>query len=170
MFHTLRTVTGYLATLVEKYTNLKVSKNSISCIYNYLEVGEKLVTSGQPTEEQFVLIKDRGYNTVINLAPENAENSLHDEGLLLKDLGITYIHIPVDFKNPSEEDFDRFSDLLGRLSWEETWIHCAANMRVSAFVYRYRCEVLNEDSEEAKKDLRKIWEPVGVWKKFISKT
>ncbi len=74
MFTTLRTVIGYLATLVEKYTNLKTSKNSITRIYNYLEVGENLVTSGQPTEEQFVLIRDRGYKTVINLAPENSEN------------------------------------------------------------------------------------------------
>ncbi len=83
---------------------------------------------------------------------------------------MAYIHIPVDFKNPSEKDFDRFSDLLGGLNWDDTWIHCAANMRVSAFIYRYRCEVLNEDREEAKKDLKKIWEPIGVWKKFISKT
>jgi len=53
---------------------------------------------------------------------------------------------------------------------EKTWVHCAANMRVSAFMYKYRCEILNENAVKAKVDLEKIWEPFGAWKNFISKT
>lgn len=168
--NTLKTVIGFLLTLIEKHTPLKLSQNSIDGIYNYLKVGQNITTSGQPTEEQFLLIRDKGYKTIINLAPRNTENSLPDEALLLSRLGLTYIHIPVNFKKPSDEDFETFSDSLNRLNLNETWIHCAANMRVSAFVYRYRCDVLHEDRNAAKNDLSKIWEPIGVWKKFISKT
>jgi hypothetical protein len=53
---------------------------------------------------------------------------------------------------------------------QKVWLHCAANMRVSAFVYCYRCAVLKQDPKLAKKDLSKMWEPIGVWKKFIAQT
>ena len=53
---------------------------------------------------------------------------------------------------------------------QKVWLHCAANMRVSAFVYCYRCAVLKQDPELAKKDLSKVWEPIAVWKKFIAQT
>lgn len=170
MLNTIKTVIGYLLTLIEKSTHFTLSKNSISGIYNYLKIRDTLTTSGQPTEKQFLLIRDSGYKAVINLAPDNSENSLSDEGLLLKNLGIDYVHIPVDFKKPSQNNFDEFSATLGRLNLNDTWIHCAANMRVSAFIYKYRCEVLFENPKEAKKDLEKIWVPIGVWKEFISRT
>lgn len=170
MLSAFKTIIGYLITMLEKNTGIKLSRNSISGIYNYLKIDENLTTSGQPTKEQFFLIRDQGYKIIINLAPDNSENSLQDESLLLEKLGLTYIHIPVDFKKPSEKDFQKFVESLDDLNLNETWIHCAANMRVSAFIYRYRCEVLNEEREVARKDLRKIWEPVGVWKKFVSKT
>jgi len=37
-------------------------------------------------------------------------------------------------------------------------------------MYKYRCEILNENAVKAKVDLEKIWEPFGAWKNFISKT
>ncbi|MFB1036838.1 MAG: protein tyrosine phosphatase family protein, partial [Sinobacterium sp.] len=110
-----------------------------------------------------------GYSSVINLAPHHAENSLTDEALLVEQLGLKYTHIPVDFKNPTNEDFEKFIILMGESKSEKTWIHCAANMRVSAFIYKYRLEVLNHDAKQAEIDLKKIWEPYGVWKQFIKK-
>lgn len=168
--NTLKTIIGFLVTLVEKFTPLKLSKNTIEGIYNYLKVSEGLTTSGQPSEEQFLLIRDAGYKTVINLAPHDVENSLSNQARLLSDLGLSYIHIPVDFKNPTSEDFQKFVESISSSNLDEVWIHCAANMRVSAFVYKYRCEVLDEKPEEALADLSKIWQPYGVWKKFIGRT
>jgi uncharacterized protein (TIGR01244 family) len=147
----------------------KLRSNNLESIYNYHKINEKIVTSGQPTEEQFSSIKKAGYKTIVNLAPHNAENSLEDEALLLQQLGMRYIHIPVDFKHPTSEDFQQFNDAISDSASNEIWLHCAANMRVSAFVYKYRCEVLNQDSQTAAEDLAKIWKLIGVWKKFISK-
>lgn len=167
--NTLKTIIGFLVTLLEKFTPLKLSKNTLEGIYNYLKVGGSFTTSGQPNEEQFAVIRDAGYKMVINLAPANVENSLSDEALLLSNLGLTYIHIPVNFKKPTSKDFQKFVESISSSNLDETWIHCAANMRVSAFIYKYRCEVLNEKPEDAKRDLKKIWEPNSVWKQFISK-
>lgn len=168
--NTFKTIIGFLVTMIRKYTPLKLSKDTLEGIYNYHYINDTITTSGQPTEEQFKLIKDAGYQSVINLAPHNSENSLTDESELLNELGLEYIHIPVDFKNPTNEDFREFVESMTHSPTEMTWIHCAANMRVSAFIYRYRCEVLRENAAIAKLDLEKIWKPFGVWKEFVSKT
>ena len=166
--NTLKTTLGFLVTMLEKTTPLNFSKDTLDGVYNYLPVSETLSTSGQPTEAQFAAIHQAGFETVVNLAPHSAENSLADEAGTLSALGIRYIHIPVDFKHPTDEDFAQFAATMGDMADQKTWVHCAANMRVSAFVYRYRCTVLEEDRSAAKQDLDKIWEPFGVWKQFLS--
>jgi protein tyrosine phosphatase (PTP) superfamily phosphohydrolase (DUF442 family) len=167
---TLKTLFGYLATLVRKYTPMKRSNNSLEGIFNYHLVNGSIATSGQPSEQQFSVIREAGYQSIINLAPHSAENSLPDEAGLLHRLGMQYVHIPVDFKNPTDDDFQAFVAALQNSPAGKTWVHCAANMRVSAFVYKYRRDVLHEDPVIAKVDLEKIWEPFGVWKNFLSKT
>ena len=136
--NTLKTTIGYLITLVRKYSPIDIGAHSIRNIYNFLPINENLSTSGQPTEKQFVLIKEQGYTKVVNLAPHHAENALDDEQAVLDKLKIEYIHIPVDFKNPTDKDFECFVCAMNQFSAEKVWVHCAANMRVSAFIYRYR--------------------------------
>ena len=92
-----------------------------------------------------------------------------DEAGVAAGLGLEYIHIPVDFKNPTEGDFSRFTEAMAYMGGREVWVHCAANMRVSAFIYRYRREILGVDKDVAQEDLRKIWEPFGVWKSFVNR-
>lgn len=166
---TLKTIYGFLLTMLEKYTPVKTSKCSITGIYNYLPINGLVTTSGQPTEEQFELIRDQGFKTVINLAPHDAENALRDEAATLQSLGLEYIHIPVNFSRPSERKFAMFIEAMQGYQGKHTWVHCAANMRVSAFIYRYRLTILNQDKSVAKRDLHKIWKPYGVWKEFINK-
>ena len=168
-WNTFKTSTGYFLTLLRKYIPLPMAKNAIEDVFNYLRISENLATSGQPTESQFSSIRDQGFKTVINLAPHSAENALIDEAATLTELGINYIHIPVDFKAPTDEDFKTFVAKMQTRSDEKVWVHCAANMRVSSFIYKYRLTVLNEDPVEAKKDLDKIWQPSSVWQEFISK-
>lgn len=169
-FNTLKTSLGFWLSILAKYSPFRFRKNSIANIFNYLPINESITTSGQPTAKQFSLISAEGFQSVINLAPHHAENALPDEPAVLASLGIAYTHIPVNFKNPTEEDYQRFVAAMNDHADKKVWIHCAANMRVSAFVYRYRTAELKEDREPAKRDLEKIWQPFGVWKNFISKT
>ena len=166
--NTLNTVFGFLRSFTARRSPFKQTSTSIDDIYNYLPIANLFATSGQPSESQFGLIRDAGFNTVINLAPNSIlENSLVNERAVLKTLGMKYIHIPVDFKKPTEEDFEKFLNSLQNVADDKIWVHCAANMRVSAFTYRYRCTVLREDEKVADRDLQKIWQPFGVWKTFV---
>ena len=154
--------------MLQKHTGMQPASDSLEDIYNYLPVSEVLGTSGQPTEKQFTLIRDAGYETVINLAPTNVvENSVKHEDELWADLGMTYVHIPVAFDNPREQEYEKFVAAMQAAAGKKVWVHCAANARVSAFVFRYRCGILGENNQAARQDLEKIWQPVGVWKKFI---
>ncbi|MEM7080035.1 MAG: protein tyrosine phosphatase family protein [Pseudomonadota bacterium] len=164
--NTLRTLMGFLRSVLARWIPALSKATSLSDIYNYLPIEGVYSTSGQPSESQLRLIKTAGFRRVINLAPTSRlENSVVEEARILEDLGIAYTHIPVDFAAPQEADFNAFVAAL-----EEdgpVWVHCAANMRVSAFTYRYRTRICGEDEGAAMADLQKIWNPVGVWADFI---
>ncbi len=165
---TFRTMLGFLRSLVGRRLGLRAGREGIEGIYNYLPIEGLFVTSGQPDERQLVHIRDAGFDTVINLAPTSVlENSVVEEAEILDELGLKYVHIPVDFKDPTEDDFARFVREVSGVAPDRLWVHCAANMRVSAFTYRYRREVLKEDEAVARAGLEKIWEPLGVWKDFV---
>ncbi|MDG2018861.1 MAG: protein tyrosine phosphatase family protein [Porticoccaceae bacterium] len=165
---TLKTVLGYAVSLIEKYTGVSLKQNKLTSIYNYLPINPNLATSGQPTANQLNSIKAAGSTKIINLGPPAAENSLANEASILSKIGIDYISIPVDFGAPSEQDFQQFASHMQNHKDQKIWVHCAANMRVSCFIFRYRTAILGENLELAEADLRKIWHPNTVWKKFIS--
>jgi len=167
---TWRTTFLFFASLVKKRLDLRRGSVHLDQIFNYLKIDDLITTSGQPTESEFELIKQAGFQTVVNLAPHDVENSLSDEPALLRRLSLDYIHIPVDFRNPTETDFSAFCSVLDELRDKKVWIHCAANMRVSAFFFRYRTEKLGVDASLAKDDLNQIWEPFYYWKPFMSGT
>ena len=136
-------------------------------IYNYVKVSDSIATSGQPTKEQFLAIKDSGYQIVVNLALPTSTNALEDEKQVVEDLGMQYVHIPVVWENPKIEDVEQFFSVMTVNNDKKTFVHCAANMRVSAFMYLYRRLHKGMSDEDAKKDLYKIWVPNDTWQKFI---
>ncbi len=91
------------------------------------------------------------------------------EAEILSENGAQYVHLPVDFKDPKEADFRKFVEALHEAKDRKVWVHCAANMRVSAFTYRYRVSELGEDEATAKQDLHRIWQPFGVWSEFVNR-
>ena len=168
VLNTIKTILEFLSTLITRHTPLDLSRNSLEGIFNFMPISEAVLTSGQPTEAQFQFVKDAGVVQVINLAPHDAENALPDEAGTLKALGMQYTHIPVDFRNPTEDDFARFCAAMSETGSKRVLVHCAANMRVSAFLFRYRRDVLGEDPNLLKEDLHRIWKPSGVWNRFIA--
>ena len=89
MLNTLKTTLGFLGAVLQKYTPLTFHGDSLEEVYNYLQIDERIATSGQPTEAQFRLMPESGYLRVINLAPQSVlENSLTTEPELLAELGI----------------------------------------------------------------------------------
>jgi hypothetical protein len=48
----------------------------------------------------------------VNLALHTHEKALPDEAGSVRHLDMTYTHIPVDFQNPTEQDFEQFCAVM----------------------------------------------------------
>jgi len=124
-------------------------------------------TSGMPKPEHFEQIAGAGFKTVINLALPTSDNALANEGDLVTRAGMSYVHIPVLFDAPKRSDYEQFENVLNAVRHEPVFVHCAANMRVSAFLFLYRVRNNLATRASAETDLRKIWEPDAIWRAFI---
>jgi protein tyrosine phosphatase (PTP) superfamily phosphohydrolase (DUF442 family) len=143
--------------------------SSATAIYHYREAGPDLATSGQPREDQLAAIATAGYDVIINLAlHDDPRYSLRDEAGAVKALGIEYVHIPVRFDAPTRIDLERFFEAMDRHKDSRVWVHCAANLRVTAFLGLYRRLKEGWPEEEAFRLMRDIWEPNATWSAFIA--
>jgi protein tyrosine phosphatase (PTP) superfamily phosphohydrolase (DUF442 family) len=136
-------------------------------IYNWRRLDDRITTSGQPTESQLADIHALGVRHIINLGLHSHEKALPDEPASVSRLGMTYIHIPVDFEKPTDRDFDQFCSAMEQLKEVPVHVHCIANYRVSVFFYRYRRDVLGMDEAQARADMEQVWLPNGVWATFV---
>jgi protein tyrosine phosphatase (PTP) superfamily phosphohydrolase (DUF442 family) len=138
-------------------------------IYNWRRLDGRITTSGQPTEPQLADIHALGVRHIINLGLHSHEKALPDEAASVSRLGMTYIHLPVDFENSTEGDFDQFCSAREQLKEVPVHVHCIANYRVSAFFYRYRRDVLGMDEAQARADMEQVWRPNGMWATFVGR-
>jgi protein tyrosine phosphatase (PTP) superfamily phosphohydrolase (DUF442 family) len=75
-------------------------------IYNFIQVDDRLGTSGQPLAAQFQSISDAGYGTLINLATPDSKGAMPNEGEIVTTLGLTYVQIPVVWSEPRVADWE----------------------------------------------------------------
>ena len=138
-------------------------------IYNFLQLTDKLSSSGMPTKEQLADIANAGVQVVINLALPTSEKALPNESALVESLAMKYIGIPVEWDQPTSENLKEFIRAMDAHRDQRVHVHCQANYRAIAFITLYRIERLGWKQEEAFKDLRRIWNPdeYPIWRKFI---
>ena len=141
--------------------------NRLIRIRNFLRIDDGLATSGMPEPDDFTALRKAGFDIVINLALPTSDNALPHEGELVSAQGLSHVHIPVQFDAPQAADFDRFTRVMNACAGQNVFVHCAANMRVSAFVFLHRLRH-GTDRAAAESDLKKIWQPDGVWREFLN--
>jgi protein tyrosine phosphatase (PTP) superfamily phosphohydrolase (DUF442 family) len=143
------------------------SAAGVEDIVNFRQYSATLSSSGQPTAAQLEAVADAGYERVVFLAFSDHDESLVNEDRLVKELGMEYAHIPVDWDAPSNSDFHMFAGLMAREPAKKTLVHCQVNFRASTFSFLYR--VLYQDAPlgVAKEDLNSVWVPNDTWRKFI---
>lgn len=139
----------------------------LSTIYNILPIADDLGTSGQPTSAQLATIKEAGYEVVINLATGTTPRDLPNEAAVVAAQGMDYIHIPVVWEKPTASDLERFFEAMDATQGKKRFVHCIANMRVSAFVLLYRVLRQGLPLEEARASMARIWQPNPIWQQFI---
>lgn len=146
---------------------------TISDIYNFIQIDDRIATSGQPTADQFRRARDAGYEMVINLAPDGLETSLPEEAELLSSLGIEYHHIPVPWSAPNLDQLEQFEAVMTATRGRRTLVHCQANYRVTAFFALYAAN-LGWSKEDSQALIDRIWssrpgfQMDDTWKGFIA--
>lgn len=128
---------------------------------NFVAIDENLHTAGQPDEAVLATLGSRGYALVVNLAPPAVTPAREAE--ILGAAGVRYVNIPVDWRNPTTEDFAAFSRALAGADDARVLVHCQMNMRASVFTFLHRVTHDGADPAEAYKAVAAVWTPNGRW-------
>ena len=150
--------------------------SDLAHITNFVQITPAVGTAGQPRAEYFPDIAAAGYSVVINLAMADSDHALPNEGNLVASLGMTYIHMPVDFQTPRPTDVARFIGLMRSLDSEsgdsKIFVHCVVNFRVSAFMYHYLKLAKGYTDEDARSPMFEKWAPYmdDVWANLLTWT
>ncbi len=154
--------------LVIGFLNLQVfALAGESGIVNYRRYTPFFASSGQPSAEQLEWIARQGIERVIYLAYTDNESAIPAEDRIVTGLGMRYVHVPIDFENPTVGDFNLFTRLMQQQPIENTLVHCQVNFRAATFSFLYRVIYLKVPMAEAKVALDSVWEPTPVWFEFI---
>lgn len=143
------------------------AQSTLSDVLNLREYSDTFASSGQPTAEQFEAIRDAGYERVIYIAFTTNDNALANADQVVKGLGMDYLHIPVDWNNPTKRDFYAFADAMQRNPEQKTLLHCQVNARATAFSFLYRVVYEDVPVAEAKADMNSVWQPNETWRDLI---
>ncbi len=130
---------------------------STTDIFNYRYIDERVITAGQPTEEQLHAAAAEGFQVVINLAPIYTNHPVPNEDEVCQALGLTYHHIPVDWNNPTVDDYARFAAAMDETEDKKVLSHCAANYRVTAFFSAYARHKMGWSQPQAEALINSIW-------------
>lgn len=136
-------------------------------IPSYIEYTQTYSSSGQPSQDQLQDVWVDGFELVIYLAYGDHGTSLENEDRIVKELGMEYVNIPVNWGSPTASDFSLFASVMKGASNKKTLVHCQANFRASAFSFLYRVIYEDVPVATAKKDMNSIWTPNSVWTTLI---
>ena len=100
----------------------------------YASVGDDVFIGGQPTEQALRDLKAKGVTTVVNLRmPQEMARIGFDESALLRELGITYVHIPLGGGGENAyapAALDRFASTMASAKGK-VLLHCTIAWRAS---------------------------------------
>lgn len=163
---TIRMLTALL--LVQAAGAASGADTGLPDINNLRVYDEHFASSGQPTGEQLEALRDAGFGRVVYLAFSNSgDAALADEDVIVKGLGMGYLHIPVDWAAPRPEEFETFAAYMQQQPDVPTLLHCVVNARASAFSFLYRVIHDGVPVARAKADMNTVWQPNAVWRDFI---
>lgn len=136
---------------------------------NLALLDERWSTAGQPSAAWLALLKQKGFDAVLYLAPSTVGDAVADEPEIVRGQGLVFVHVPVDFARPTLDDYRAFEAQLRewRAQNLKLLVHCQINMRASTFSFLYRVRNEGADPETAWAEVQKIWTPLGPWKALV---
>ena len=130
-------------------------KQDFPNIKNFLRINDKLCTGGQPTLDDLAHLKAEGVKTILNLR-QASEFNFEEETAKAKELGLRYIHIPVNNADLKPEAVDEFLKAMDDPNSRPMFIHCHTANRVGAFWLVYRVVKDGWKLEDAEEEAKKV--------------
>lgn len=103
---------------------------------NRMTISDEYTNGAQPTEQELRQLAEEGFGSVVNLRTDGEEEqplSPDEEGRLVRELGMEYLHIPVSTRDMREEQVDQFRQKFPNLP-RPVFGHCRTGKRSGAFV------------------------------------
>lgn len=139
----------------------------IENILNYKKNTVNISSSGQPTEEEFQLIKKEGFEVIINIRPESEMLYVFDEKRIVESLGMEYFQIPMTFETLNNEILLMFFKTMEEQKEKKIIVHCHHNIRVSGLLAFYRIIKLGWKKEDAYRELGQMMEVNSMLKDYF---
>lgn len=99
-----------------------------------IKITDEYTNGPQPNTEELKSLSEEGFKSVVNLRTLGEENqpiSPEDEGRLVREMGLQYLHIPVSMNNIREEQVDEFRKEFAKLP-KPAFGHCLSGKRSGA--------------------------------------
>ena len=162
-----RTILGVLYCASMTVAGVAHAQEALDEITNFRQYSAQFASSGQPTEAQLETLRDAGFERVVYIAYSDHDNSLPNEDRVVKNLGMEYVHIPIEWSAPTVDDFNLFAGAMQRAAHKKTLLHCQVNYRASAFSFLYRVVHQGVPIAAAKADMNSVWTPNETWRDLI---
>lgn len=107
-----------------------------------------ILTAGQPSRQDFEMLRERGVRTVINLRVPS-ERGTREEPEWMKELGLAYVSIPVAGAAGVNEETARALDLALENAERPVLVHCGSSNRVGAVFALRAFHLEGKSAEEA---------------------
>ena len=133
-----------------------------------VSISAKLVTAGQPTAESLAGLSKLGFQAVVYLAPPTVPDAVANEPEIIRNQGMEFVNIPIQWSKPTEANFQSFAETMKRLHGRRVLVHCQANMRASAMTFLYRVIVAKENPSLAYEAVQQVWTPKNQWKDLMN--
>jgi uncharacterized protein (TIGR01244 family) len=98
-------------------------------IPNYRRIAPGVAAAGQPSTDGLRQLKALGFRTVVNLRTDS-EKGFEDEGAILREQGLGYVHVPVTPATFKPEDVDAVLKVLDNPAAGPVLLHCSTANRV----------------------------------------
>lgn len=124
-------------------------------IRNFVQVDAGLYRGAQPDAEGFRALRELGVRTVVNLRTSKSDSELAVPAGL--DLVEIPVHALIDSDPPTDEELDRFFDVVLDASRRPAFIHCAHGRdRTGALCAVYRIEAQGWTNERALEEMKEL--------------
>lgn len=148
--HSLAAALVLLATAAAPLSAQQVTKKTIPGVSTFAQVDTTIACAGATSTEAIAEVKKMGFKSVVNLRLASEEGAnVEEEGDVVRKLGMKYVHIPFDARNPDPKLIDNFIAAVTTPANTPAYVHCAAGGRAAALWMIKRVKVDRWSEERA---------------------